>query len=242
MATLHYKLSKFIINHKKLLNVIILAIWLLIMGGIIYYANSKVEEARRLVEEIEFIDSTATYNKIYYEKEFKALKKENKHLYDSLKQFKDKVSYLVQFTHEKEYSTGIVHTSKPTNAKKDTVHDTITVKEPLIAKTYEYTSEPNDTFQYKLNVNAYTEPIWYSIYAKVKNKFTIVNKEEGETNHLTIQPNNGGNISDVTAWKKKDGKTFWDRLSIGPSVTGGFGLINHKFDIMVGGSVTYNLK
>jgi hypothetical protein len=76
----------------------------------------------------------------------------------------------------------------------------------------------------------------------VKNKFTIVNKEEGDMNHTTIQPNNGGTISDVTVWKKNDKRTVWDRFSVGPSVTAGYDVINKQWGIMAGVSVTYDLK
>ena len=103
-------------------------------------------------------------------------------------------------------------------------------------------SEPNDTFQYKLNVNSYTEPNWYSIQAKVKNKFTIVNKEEGGVNHTTITPNNGGTVSDVTLWKKDKQKTVWDRVSVGPAVTVGYDPINKQWGMTLGLGIGFNLK
>lgn len=104
-------------------------------------------------------------------------------------------------------------------------------------------SEPNDTFQYKLNVNSYTEPNWYEIQAKVKNKFTIVNKEENGVNHTTIGSNNGGTITDVTAWKQdKTKKTFWDRISVGPAVTAGYDPINRQLGMTIGVGIGLNLK
>jgi hypothetical protein len=168
------------------------------------------------------------------------LKKENRELYDSLKQYKDKIDYIVQFYHEKEYNTGQV-TTKP-NIIDSVVYDTIPVTIPQIAKTYEYLNEPNDTFQYKLNVNSFTEPNWYSIQAKVKNKFTIVNKEEGGANHITIKPENGGTITNPTVWKKKEKRNFLDRFSFGPGVTAGYDPINKKWGVMVGASATFDLK
>jgi hypothetical protein len=192
------------------------------------------------VEEVEYIDSLNRYNKIYYESTFSSLKNENKQLYDSLKQYKDQVEFLVQFTHEKDYNTGKV-TTKPT-IKDSIVYDTIPVTIPQVARTYEYLSEPNDTFQYKLNVNSFTEPNWYSIQAKVKNKFTIVNLQDSPDgpNHLIIDGGNNGTISDVTVFKKSE-KSFWDRLSIGPSVTVGYDLTNKGFGTMVGISLTYGI-
>lgn len=218
--------------------IVVLTLFLITLG-LLAFTHYQIYKSKKLMENIEYIDSLNTYNKIYYEQTFNDLKKINRELYDSLKGYKDQVSYLIQFTHQKEYNTGVV-TTKP-KIKDSTVYDTIPVMIPQVAKTYEYTSEPNDTFQYKLNVNSFTEPLWYSMQAKVKNKFTIVNKEENGTNHLTIQPNDGGNISDVTVFKKKS-RTFWDRFSFGPSVTAGYDLFNHQWGIMAGASATFDLK
>ena len=218
----------------------IIALLLTIVVFLIAYFNYRLEQKQRKIDEIEYTDSTGAYNKLYYEAKFASLKKQNKELYDSLKQYKDKIDYIVQFYHEKEYNTGQVHT-KP-NIIDSVVYDTISYTVPPIAKTYEYTSEPNDTFQYKLNVNSFTEPNWYSIQAKVKNKFTIVNKEEGGMNHITIDPGNGGTITNPTVWKKKEKRSLWDRFSFGPGVTAGYDPINKQFGVVVGASATFDLK
>ena len=218
----------------------IIAILIALIVGLVAYFNYELQKKQKQIEEIEFTDTTGTYHKVYYEKKFKELKKENRELYDSLKQYKDKIDYIVQFYHEKEYNTGQVHT-KP-NIIDSVVYDTVPVTIPQIAKTYEYLSEPNDTFQYKLNVNSFIEPNWYSIQAKVKNKFTIVNKEEGGANHITIKPENGGTITDPTVWKKKEKRGFFNRFSFGPGVTAGYDPINKQWGVLVGASVTFNLK
>ena len=217
---------------------IVLALFL-VTCGLIWFSNKQYESSKKLIEEVEYYDSLNNYNKIYYSKTFKELKKENKELYDSLKQYKDKIDFIVQFTHEKEYETGKIET-KP-NIVDSIVFDTIKISETLMAKTYEYNSEPNDTFQYKLNVNSYTEPNWYSLNVRTKNKFTIVNKEEGGINHTTIGSNNGGTISDVTLFNKKEKRKFLSRFSVGPSVTAGYDIINKQWGIMAGASVTFDL-
>ena len=218
----------------------IIAILIALIVGLVAYFNYELQKKQKQIEEIEFTDTTGTYHKVYYEKKFKELKKENRELYDSLKQYKDKIDYIVQFYHEKEYNTGQVHT-KP-NIIDSVVYDTVPVTIPQIAKTYEYLSEPNDTFQYKLNVNSFIEPNWYSIQAKVKNKFTIVNKEEGGANHITIKPENGGTITDPTVWKKKEKRGFFNRFSFGPGVTAGYDPINKQWGVVFGASVTLDLK
>jgi hypothetical protein len=211
----------------------------LITCGLIWYSYHQYNKSIKLVDEIEYYDSLNNYNKVYYSKTFSSLRKENKELYDSLKQYKDKIDYIVQFYHEKEYNTGQVHT-KP-NIIDSVVYDTILVSVPQIAKTYEYLSEPNDTFQYKLNVNSFTEPNWYSIQAKVKNKFTIVNKEEGGANHITINPENGGTITNPTVFKKKKAK-FLDRFAVGPGATVGYDPINKKWGATIGVTVAYKIN
>lgn len=218
----------------------VILILFLITCGLVWYADKSYNNTRRLVEEVEYYDSLNNYNKIYYSKKFSDLKKENKELYDSLKKYKDKLDIVIQFTHEKEYNTGHV-TTKP-KIKDSIVYDTIPVTIPQIAKTYEYTSEPNDTFQYKLNVNSFTEPNWYSIQAKVKNKFTIVNKEDNGMNHTTIGSENGGTITDVTAFKKEKKKSILSRFSIGPSVTAGYDVCHKEWGVMAGVGITFNLE
>lgn len=207
--------------------------------GLIWFSTRQYESSKKLIEEVEYYDSLNNYNKVYYSKTFKELKKENKELYDSLKQYKDKIDFIVQFTHEKNYQTGKVET-KP-NVVDSVIYDTIKVSETLMAKTYEYNSEPNDTFQYKLNINSYTEPNWYSLNVRTKNKFTIVNKEEDGINHITIGSNNNGNISNVTVFNKKEKRKFLSRFSVGPSVTAGYDIVNKQWGIMAGASVTFDL-
>lgn len=224
-------------NTKCIVNFVLIIIWIVSIFMITKCSNDKIRESKKLVDEIEYKDSLNRYNKIYYESTFKDLKKSNKELYDSLKKYKDQVSYLVQFKYEKQYDTGIIH------IKKEKVHDTVLVKEQLIAKTFEYSSEPNDTFQYNLKINSEKEPNWYSLKTKFKDKFTIVNKEDGNgMNHITVGSNNGGDISNVTVFKKKEKRGFKDRLGIGPAVTAGYDPINRNFGLMVGVGITYDLK
>ena len=217
----------------------VVIILFLMVCGLVWFAYDCKEKTNSLVEEVEYYDSLSNYHKMFYSKTFKELKKENKELYDSLKQYKDKIDFIVQFTHEKNYQTSKIET-KP-NVVDSVIDDTIKVRETLMAKTYEYNSEPNDTFQYKLNINSYTEPNWYSLNVRTKNKFTIVNKEEDGINHITIGSNDNGNISNVTVFNKKEKRKFLSRFSVGPSVTAGYDIVNKQLGIMAGVSVTFDL-
>lgn len=217
----------------------VVIILFLMVCGLVWFAYDCKEKTNNLVEEVEYYDSLHRYNKIYYSKAFSTLKKENKQLYDSLKQYKDKIDFILEFTHESSHNTGVV-TTKPV-IKDSVVHDTVPLVVPQIARTYEYKGEQTDTFQYKLNVNSYTEPLWYSLDVKVKNKFTIVNKEVNGTNHLVIDPHGNGTVDDVTVFHKDKKKTVWDRISVGPSVTAGYDIVNKQWGIMAGASVTFDL-
>ena len=212
---------------------------LLIAIGLLCFTQYKLAQTKKKIDEIEFKDSTNTYNKVYYETSIKELKKKNRQLYDSLEASKDRIDYLVQFTAKQEYNTGKVI------IKKQTVHDTVFVDSLQFAdsKTFEYTNvNPNDTMTYKLQINAKEEPNWYSLNIKTNTQYTIVNKEgENGQNHITIGGNTGNSdISNVTVFKKKK-KTFWNRFGIGPSITAGYDLTHKEWGIMAGASVTYDL-
>lgn len=212
---------------------------LLIAIGLLCFTQYKLVQTKKKIDEIEFKDSTNTYNKVYYETSIKELKKKNRQLYDSLEASKDRIDYLVQFTAKQEYNTGKVI------IKKQTVHDTVYVDSLQFAdsKTFEYTNvNPNDTMTYKLQINAKEEPNWYSLNIKTNTQFTIVNKEgENGQNHITIGDNtHSADITDVTVFKKKK-KTFWNRFGVGPSITAGYDLTHKEWGIMAGASVTYDL-
>ena len=107
-------------------------------------------------------------------------------------------------------------------------------------KTFEYSNEPNDTLLYTLTLGSEKEPSWYKLDVDVSDKFTIINKKEGDVNITTIDPMNKGNISDVTVIKQ-DKSSFLDNFAFGPSVTAGYDVVNNNFGIMVGVSLTYKI-
>lgn len=194
-----------------------------------YFMTKKLTDK---LDEIEYTDTAGQYNKLYYEKKFSALKKENRELYDSLKVYKDKIDYLVQFSHTSEHSTGVVTTKPGASLSKE---------EKEVSKTYEYTGEQGDTFSYKLTINSLKEPNWFKVDTKVKNTYTIVNKKEGGVEHVTIGSGGNGIIEDVTVFKPKTKKKLKDYVAIGPSVSVGYDPFKKEFGTLVGGSLVIDL-
>ena len=194
-----------------------------------YFMTKQVSDK---LDEITYTDTAGQFNKLYYEKKFSALKKENRELYDSLKKQKDKIDYLVQFSYENEHSTGVVET-KPGN--------TATTEEKQKAKTYEYKGEQGDTFSYKLTINSIAEPYWFKIDTKVKDTFTIVNKKEGGMEHVTIGAGGSGTIDNVTVFKPKSKKKLKDYVFLGPAVTAGYDPLNKNMGVLIGVSAGIDL-
>ena len=193
----------------------------------VYGCNEK-KGSDMIPQEAEWVDNTDnTYNKIYFDKEFSDLKKENKALYDSLKKYKNKIDYLVQFSYEKSYSSGKVETADTTQKTE--------------AKTFTYESEPNDTFEYKLRINADKEPYWYDLDAKVKDKITLVNmKTDGsDVNQLSIKSDIKAEIGNVTTFNKQQKESFLKHFKVAPSVTFGYDVLNNNMGIVVGVSLSY---
>lgn len=187
------------------------------------YACKEKKGSDMIPQETEWVDNKdKSYNKIYFDKEFSDLKKENKTLYDSLKKCKDKIDYLLEFKYEKSYSISKVETSTNESA--------------LEAKTFTYESEQNDTFEYKLRINADKEPYWYDLQAKVKDKVTIVNMktENSDVNQLSIRTDSKADIGDVTTFNKKQKESFLKHFKVAPSATFGYDVINNKIGLVVG--------
>lgn len=215
--------------------VVVAFLWLVSLAALSNcYQRQEDSKTKKLLEEVEYKDSLNNYNKVYYDAKLSDLKKENKELYDSLKDSKNVIDYLVQFKYQKGHSTGIVYINK---------RDTLYLSNTNEPRTFVYTSEPNDTFEYKLSINSEKEPNWYSLDTKFKEKFTIVNKEDDNgLNHITIGGEQHGDIADVTVFKKKEKNGIIKRLRIGPSITAGYDPFNKKLGMVVGVGVTYDLS
>lgn len=200
------------------------------LGYNLYMMYEKSKEELVMIEEIKNINKENQASFIHYEQEIDNLSKLNRELYDSLKAYKNQIDYLVQFKYEKKYDTGII--------KTDTIKEIVHNKDSVI-KTFEY-SNSNDTLTYNLKIGSVEKPEWYSLNFDVTDEFTIVNKKFDNFNKTDIESN--GEISDVTVLKKKEKKSIFDNISIGPSITMGYDIAKKEPEFIVGFSITYDLK
>lgn len=158
----------------------------------------------------------SVYTVIYESQKIEELKKKNKALYDSLVVERNKKpESAIEIRYKYKYKT-----------------DTVTVDKFALNEdsVYEYSSD-NDTIKTEIALNA-KDLKWVSVNATINDKFTIINRTDGNSNETTIGHSGNVEIVGADVWHKK--KTFKDRLSIGPQVGVGWGFINNKPDIYVG--------
>lgn len=229
------------LNKNNILIILGIILWIISLCLVYFLTTSQLNKTNDLLNKnnVEYVDSNKTYNKFYNETTFNELKNNNKTLYDSLKQYKSQIDYLTQFAYTKTYSTGKIITNKQNN---NTNNNQNIINDSLKPKDYIYTNEPNDTFTYKLTINAEKEPNYYILDTKLKEKFTLVNKtDDNGNNHITIQGDTKGDITNVTTYKKKQNTPFLKRFAVGPAVTVGYDPFNNRVTAVCGISLTFNL-
>lgn len=211
---------------------IIYGVLIIVICVLLYRVHSISVKSEQQIAEIEhYNESEGLYTKLYYDQTIESLKNENKSLYDSLKQYKEEIDYLIQFKYQKEFSTGKI------DVKKDTVENN---NEEI--KTFEYSNLKNDTLNYNLKIGSTVEPNWYSLDFALSDNFTIVNKKIGDVNEINIKTDNGGLIDNTTIVKKKEKYSFIDNIAIGPSVTCGYDFAKKEPEFIVGFSITYDIS
>lgn len=211
---------------KRNIAIIIMSISL-ILGGIslyrVYTSMKEYKEMISLIESEKYENGKLT--SVNMDKEISYLKEQNKALYDSVKKYKDDVKYVIQFKYLKEYKTDTVYV-KDTEANEK-------------VNVYSYENEENDSIQYQLNIGSIEEPNWYSLNFKLKDEFTIINRNNNNVNHTTIESANGGLIDNTTIFNKKEREKWIDNWTVGFSVGGGYGFTSHKIDIWIGPTLTW---
>ena len=95
---------------------------------------------------------------------------------------------------------------------------------------------------YTLTVASNNEPEWYRLRFKLSDQFTIINKDNGDINDITIGGNGQGQISDVTVFTRKNKESFFDRFAIGPSISYSYSINDKTLSPAIGFSITYNLR
>jgi hypothetical protein len=225
-------------KHKKILLYAILLIFLSV--GVSMCVN-EIGKLGKLKTNVEYDDASKIHHVVYSEGNFSDLKKENKELYDSLKKYKKQIDFLTSFDYQKEYK--IEKTVVNNSNKKQPLYTKDTdgnYKEYTEATTYEYKNEPNDSIEYKLKINSYTEPNWYSLDVKMHDKITIVDKDNKNGTHtLDIGTKNKATIPNATVYKKK--RNFWSRFSVGPSVSVGYDPFHKNLGMTIGVGATFDL-
>ena len=208
-------------------------IWMLMgvlicMGFYICYLNYHVKQSLELTDTI--VEEGNKYTKMYHDREYISLKKENKELYDSLKKQQDVITSLLQFKYRKEYVTDTIYIAE----KKDSIDE-------RNIDTYVYSNEPNDSINYKLSIGSVEEPSWYHLKFEVNDKFTIVNKEFSDGLYsTTIETENNGGISGILVFQKKKNH-FWKRFAVGPTVNVGYDPIRNTVTTNIGFGVMFNI-
>lgn len=205
---------------KKYYTILLSLLSIISIGSTIYvytlYRNEKKSVAS-LTENVSYYnDSLKTYISQYPASSFNQLKEENRQLYEKVKQ-KDELIETIEFKYKYKF-----------DSDEKVVGDSIQTD-----SLYHFIVQ-TDTMGYDLKIwssNLYK----YRLLFNLTNDFIITRQKFGDINHVEISSQMSGTIKDVTTWTKKEKQK---RLFIGPSVGFGYGFLNKKFDIFVGGTLT----
>lgn len=191
----------------------------IISSLILCYKNYKYQKrVDSLTKDVEFyIDSLNRYVKLYPSTEFSKLKKENKELYNKIKE-KENLITAIEF--EWKYKYEGLERRVDDFQKGDSL--------------YRFT-EQTDTVGYKLDIWA-THVAKYKLDFNLTNRFILTHQQVGSDNRMEINSYLPGKIQDVTIWTKPNKKP---RFGFGASIGAGYGLFNKQFDIFVGVTGTY---
>lgn len=211
-------------SKQKLIDVVQ---WILIAVLAIALAIGFVRQNKVLTKNAEF-DKNNTYTKIYESQNISKLKKENKALYDSIKSLKN-VESAVEIKYKYRYRTNTVYVPKRDTTENTVFRDSI----------YKFASD-NDTVSYELDVKA-KDIEWYSMNFSINDKFTIINRNDGNQNETNIIHNPNVTVEGTTTYHRKDKSNVWyNRFALGPQI--GFGVNNNgQTGAYVGIGLTFNL-
>lgn len=190
--------------------------FLMILCVAVFIGNRNLKKERDIQRE-------ETYIKMYESQKIAELEKKNKALYDSLMKKSDKTpESAIEIRYKYKYKT-----------------DTIKVTEFAVGNDsiYHY-SHDNDTVKTNIDIKA-RDLEWCKVDAQINEKFTIINRTDGNENETTINHSSNAEITGVDAWHRK--RTFKDRFNVSVGVGAGYGVFTHKPDMWVGVSVGVKL-
>lgn len=204
---------------KKIITIVQWIVIIILLGACVYmfFNNRKGSTKQETI-----VQTDNTYIKTYESQKLKELEKENKALYDSIKNLSNLES-AVEIKYVYRFKTDTVYVSSI-----DMGNDSV----------YNYTYD-NDTLRYDLVIKA-KELKWHKTNFELHDKFTIVNTENDGNVTTIIGHSPNAEIEDVTTWHNK--KKFWDNIYYGPSISVGYGIFNKKPDIFVGFSIGWNFN
>ena len=167
-----------------------------------------------------------TYVKTYQSQTIKELKKQNKELYDSIKDIKN-VKQAVIIKYKYKYNGETIYVDRTL---------------PIENNIYKFTKN-TDTISYVLTVKSDTID-WYKLDFSLNDKLTLINREENGNNEVTINTSNGGStIIGTEIFNKKENKnSFINRFSWGIQIGVGHGLIHKKTDVYVGVGASFRIN
>lgn len=202
------------LNRKKIIDIVqwILIIVLVCISCLIYFSKSNIKTEKE-------IQTETTYVKVYESQRLAALEKENKILYDSIKNLHD-VESAVEIKYVYKIKT-----------------DTITVENFIQKEDSVWTVElNNDTIKTNIEIKA-NDLKWCNVETEINDKFTIITQEDNNKVQTQINHSPNMSIENVDMWHRK--KKWTDNFHHGPSVTAGYDVINKNFGVMIGYSIIY---
>ena len=195
--------------------------WCLIIVLIIVICFMWYRKQQETTDE-SVVKTEQSYVKIYESQKISELEKENKELYDSIKNLKN-VESAIEIKYIYKTKTDTVTVEKFTQ-KEDSIY---------------FVELDNDTVKTNIEIKA-NDLKWCSVQTEINDKFTIITQNDEDSNEVITEIEHSPNveITDVDTWHEK--KKWTDNFHHGPSVTAGYDIINRKFGIMIGYSIIYS--
>src|ERR1039458_383502 len=207
--------------------------WVLIvvLGVLIVYL---LKTNRELNSSYESYKKDGTYMKTYDSQTISSLKRTNTELYDSIKGKQD-VKQAIIIKYKYAYNGDTVYLDRKIGAIKDGKLVNNTLKD----STYNFSGGKIDSLSYKLKINSPIKPNWYKLDFTINDKLTIINRENGGKNELSIGTN-GGKIEGTSVFNQSDNRdNFIDRFSLGLIAGAGYGITTKKPDLFVGLGISF---